>query len=409
MKNRYAALDFLRGVSIFGMIFSAIIPSGVLPAWMYHIQNPPPTHELDTSVNGIGWVDMVFPVFIFCMGVAIPLSGWHKFEKGCTVLAYVKSAFARFLMLWLFSYLYIITCFSDVNGAWSQVFTLLGFCSIFLIYVAIDKSCRISIFGINLKNPVLFMRSLGVVAVAATILIGHFCFGEVVNVQRRGIIIFLLAFIYLFGSLIWCFTRNRLGVRLVIFAVIFLFANVTRVLDWPGITYANPDIRWWFNMEYIYFLLLLIPATVIGDRLHAGGKLPYKLMGAMAALLMFWGLAMIVIEGGITKVPCTISYCFVTCSISILLLVVCRYICSWFPNSIVVKVFSGSGQNPLMSYIAFGNLVVPLMNLTGFIQIYKMAYPSGYVVCGVLRAAVAVFFTMLLVKWASDKKIFWKA
>lgn len=409
MKNRYAALDFLRGVSIFGMIFSAIIPSGVLPAWMYHIQNPPPTHELDTSINGIGWVDMVFPIFIFCMGVAIPLSGWHKFEKGCTVLAYIKSVFTRFLMLWLFSYLYIITCFSDINGVWPQVFTLLGFCSIFLIYVAIDKLCRISVFGINLQNPVLFIRSLGVVAAVVTILIGHFCFGEVVNVQRRGIIIFLLAFIYLFGSLIWCFTRNRLGVRLVIFAVIFMFANVTRVLGWPEITYVNPNIRWWFNMEYIYFLLLLIPATLIGDRLHVCDKLPYKLMGAMSAVLMFWGLAMIVIEGGITKVPCTISYCFVTCSISILLLAACRYICSWFPHSIVVKVFSGSGQNPLMSYIAFGNLIVPLMNLTGFIQIYKMAYPTGCVACGVLRAAVAVFVTMLLVKWASDKKVFWKA
>ena len=74
MGDRYQSLDFLRGVSIFGMIFSAIIPYGVLPAWMYHIQNPPPTHALDMNLPGIGWVDLVFPIFIFCMGVAIPLS-----------------------------------------------------------------------------------------------------------------------------------------------------------------------------------------------------------------------------------------------------------------------------------------------------------------------------------------------
>ena len=52
MKQRYLSLDFLRGLTIFGMVFSAIIPYGVLPAWMYHIQNPPPSHELDIAVTG---------------------------------------------------------------------------------------------------------------------------------------------------------------------------------------------------------------------------------------------------------------------------------------------------------------------------------------------------------------------
>ena len=95
--QRYLSLDFLRGLTIFGMVLSAIEPSGVLPAWMYHIQNPPPTHNLDVSVQGIGWVDLVFPTFIFCMGAAIP------FAKPS-----VKGIFSRFGMLWLFSYLYVL-------------------------------------------------------------------------------------------------------------------------------------------------------------------------------------------------------------------------------------------------------------------------------------------------------------
>ncbi|MBP9583943.1 MAG: DUF5009 domain-containing protein, partial [Bacteroidales bacterium] len=36
--KRYLSLDLLRGLTIFGMVFSAIIPYGVLPDWMYHIQ-----------------------------------------------------------------------------------------------------------------------------------------------------------------------------------------------------------------------------------------------------------------------------------------------------------------------------------------------------------------------------------
>lgn len=76
-SGRYLSLDFLRGITIFGMVLSAIQPSGVMPGWMYHVQNPPPTHDLNMAVPGIGWVDLVFPIFIFCMGAAIPLSLIH--------------------------------------------------------------------------------------------------------------------------------------------------------------------------------------------------------------------------------------------------------------------------------------------------------------------------------------------
>ena len=460
MGRRYLSLDLLRGLSIFGMIFSAIIPYGVLPAWMYHIQNPPPTHALDMGVPGIGWVDLVFPVFIFCMGVAIPLSGRRGADNAKLSLAYVKGVVGRFIMLWLFSYLYVLLNYSNVDGFWPQFFTLAGFGALFLIYY---------------KYPKPLLKSLGFAIAVAVMAVGHFCFGEVISEQRRGIIIFLLAFLYLFGSLIWHFTRDRLGLRALIFALLFIFTHITRLLDWPAITYANPSVRWWFNMEYFYFLLLLIPATVVGDMLYASkgkedgissegeGDSPSLLsehllypsiflfvvwqcyalymgitlinvavtllyMGSvvllsgrenknmrtmllMAGVLIVWGILFSPIEGGIKKVPCTISYCLATCGISILLLLVADYICKWLPGSLFVKIFSGAGQNPLMSYIAFDSLVVPLMKATGIISLYTSIYsaPDGNVALGILRAAMAVLLTMWLVSCFSRKGVFWKA
>lgn len=475
MGKRYLSLDILRGLSIFGMIFSAIIPYGVLPAWMYHIQNPPPSHALDMSVPGIGWVDLVFPVFIFCMGVAIPLSG--RRGSKCiaeTSLTYVKGVVERFVMLWLFSYLYVLLNYSNVEGFWPQFFTIAGFGALFLIYYKYPKPSPSlpveSAAKMLLRNRLL--KYAGFVIALAIMVVGHFCFGEFLSVQRRGIIIFLLAFLYLFGSLIWHFTRDRLGVRALIFALLFIFTHITRLLDWPEITYANPNIRWWFNMEYFYFLLLLIPATVVGDILYsrrgeAGCKSSSVLtiavsehllypsmflfvvwqcyalymgitlvnvvvsvlyMGSiilllgrkeknmrtlllMAGVLIVWGVVLSAIEGGMKKVPCTISYCLATCGISILLLLVADYICKWLPGSLFVKVFSGAGQNPLMSYIAFDSLVVPFMKATGIISFYTSLYsaPDGNVALGLLRAAVAVLFTMWLVSCFSRKGIFWKA
>ncbi|MEG1088904.1 MAG: DUF5009 domain-containing protein [Bacteroidales bacterium] len=455
--RRYLSLDFLRGLTIFGMTFSAIIPYGVLPGWMYHVQNPPPTHILNMGVAGIGWVDLVFPIFIFCMGVAIPLAGRRKMV--------LRETFERFVMLWLFSYLYVLLNFSTntingvaVAGVWPQVGTILGFALLFPIYLVIK----------NKTAYTKWIRIGGMFAACGVIAAGHFYWGEVINVQRRGIIIFLLAFLYLFGALIWYFTQENFKKRFVIFLAILGFTIVTQYAKWPILTYANPHIRWWFNVEYIYFLLLLLPATYIGDLLYnklSSGekiyesisskaihwifplmivlvgwlcyafymrlywsnlilsgiillflwngiktKLPqYKQMFLVAAGLLFCGLVFEPLDGGIKKVPCTIQYCFATCAISIFLLMVSDYICKYIPRSFFVNTFAGAGKNPLMSYIAFDSLIFPFIKLTGFITIYNATYPAGIYLLGVLRAAIATIFTMWIVSVFTRKNIFWKA
>lgn len=446
-KPRYLSLDFLRGLTIFGMVLSAIQPSGVMPGWMYHVQNPPPTHALDMSVPGIGWVDMVFPIFIFCMGAAIPFAKPNP-----------KGIFGRFVMLWLFSYLYVF-----INSSCSWV-TLAGFIALFLLYMVFKAKPKIC----GREVPVYYIRIIGVIAVLSVIAVNHFCFAEVISQHRRGIIIFLLAFLYLFGALIWYYTKENLKGRAAIFGLVLAFTLITQYENWPTITYANPKISWWFNVEYIYFLLLLLPATYIGDILQkrikegrelyvkgnstavgvvsllsfalvvwmlyalymqlywwnlfvSGGMLlliykivkkyipDYVAMVQMAAYLILVGEIIEPMNGGIKKVPCTIQYCLATCGMATLLLIVADYICQKLPGNFVVKVFAGAGKNPLMSYIAYSSFVMPLMNITGAIYLYRLAYPSGMHLLGFLRSVLMVFFTMWVVSLFSNRKIFWKA
>lgn len=444
---RYLSLDFLRGLTIFGMVLSAIQPHGVMPGWMYHVQNPPPTHDLNMMVAGIGWVDLVFPIFIFCMGAAIP------FAKPSP-----KSIFGRFVMLWLFSYLYV---FINSSNSWV---TLAGFAALFPLYMVFKTPPRI--FGREVS--VLAVRCVGLALLVGVIAVNHYFFGEVISVQRRGIIIFLLAFLYLFGSLIWYYTRENLSGRCAAFAMILAFTLVTQYKEWPTITYANENIRWWFNVEYIYFLLLMLPATYIGDLLkkRISANVPVYdssniKMAPVLALLCFalvawmtfafymqiywWNLGVSAVlsgaiyyivkryfpqyvavvqmaicliaageimepyGGGIKKVPCTIQYCLATSGMAMMLLVVADYVCHKIPGSLLVKVFSGAGKNPLMCYIAFDCLVLPLMNVTGAVALYRMAYPQGVHWAGFVRSVAVVFCTMWVVKLFTGKKIFWKA
>lgn len=474
MRQRLLSLDMLRGLSIFGMVFSAIIPSGVLPPWMYHIQNPPPTHNLDMAQAGITWVDMVFPIFIFCMGVAIPLSGRAKIAAGKSAKEYFKELFTRFFMLWGFAYLCVLLNMSSCGGALAQLLTLAGFCALFPLYLQSSK-------GRAVKWP---LRAAGILLCLLLIFIGERLYGFNISLGRRSIIIFLLAFLYLFGGAIWYLTRERLNLRALIFALLLLFTLVTQYLELPATTYANPNIRWWFNMEEFYFLLLLLPATYVGDLL-SGSKAPaetaaqakggkgalrvllegalsliimlfctwtlyflYKiyrpdfnaalsreslislnllincallpLMGigtarlwprfkgvfAIAALFLLWGLLMDPLDNGIKKVPCTISYCFVSFGISALLLIALNFAAQIRSNPLQ-RIFAGAGANPLMSYVAYYILLLPILKLTGTMTWLQEITASP--LAGVARAALLVLVSMWIVSLFSQKRIFWRA
>ena len=474
MRQRLLSLDMLRGLSIFGMVFSAIIPSGVLPPWMYHIQNPPPIHNLDMAQAGITWVDMVFPIFIFCMGVAIPLSGRAKIAAGKSAKEYFKELFTRFFMLWGFAYLCVLLNMSSCGGALAQLLTLAGFCALFPLYLQSSK-------GRAIKWP---LRAAGILLCLLLIFIGERLYGFNISLGRRSIIIFLLAFLYLFGGAIWYLTRERLNLRALIFALLLLFTLVTQYLELPATTYANPNIRWWFNMEEFYFLLLLLPATYVGDLL-SGSKAPaetatqakggkgalrvllegalsliimlfctwtlyflYKiyrpdfnaalsreslislnllincallpLMGigtaqlwprfkgvfAIAALFLLWGLLMDPLDNGIKKVPCTISYCFVSFGISALLLIALNFAAQIRSNPLQ-RIFAGAGANPLMSYVAYYILLLPILKLTGIMTWLQEITASP--LAGVARAALLVLISMWIVSLFSQKRIFWRA
>jgi predicted acyltransferase len=81
LPPRATALDALRGFAILTMVLSGVIPYRILPAWMYHAQIPPPTHQFNPELPGFTWVDLVFPLFLFALGAALPLALNRKLEQ----------------------------------------------------------------------------------------------------------------------------------------------------------------------------------------------------------------------------------------------------------------------------------------------------------------------------------------
>ena len=72
--HRIVSLDILRGLNVALMIFvNELAKVKGLPSWTYHAPG---------KIDAMTYVDMVFPGFLFILGMAIPLALQVRIKKG---------------------------------------------------------------------------------------------------------------------------------------------------------------------------------------------------------------------------------------------------------------------------------------------------------------------------------------
>ncbi len=78
-SNRVVSIDVLRGITILAMLLlndAAGVPG--MPAWLKHIQ--------PSDADGMTLVDVIFPAFLFIVGISIPLAIGRRLDKGESLL-----------------------------------------------------------------------------------------------------------------------------------------------------------------------------------------------------------------------------------------------------------------------------------------------------------------------------------
>lgn len=465
--RRADALDALRGLAILGMVFSGVIPfGGALPAWMYHAQVPPPEHTFNPEVPGMTWVDLVFPMFLFSLGAAIPLAQSRRLARGWSHWQVVLSTLKRGILLGTFA-IFVQHVRPHVLGTelgntrwW---IALAGFWILFLMYVQLPKS-----FSSWLRYGATAAGWLAGVVLLASL---RYPDGSGFSLDRSDIILVVLANIAIAATLIWLVSRSRWELRLGIMAVTFALLLTFGESNWLTRFLSASPIPWILHFAYWKYLLIAIPGTLVGDELvrwlqvsHleeeeatwqrwrysaiAGLMLVYPLVllvGFQARWLWqttltciglgwvgwglmrfpasstekllqrlytwgsYWlilGLALEPYQGGVKKDPATYSYFFLTAAASIFFLLFFFVAIAYFQQRRWLQLFSDCGQNPMVAYIGIANLILPLLALSGWKeQIDNMTQTPWQ---GVARAVV---YTLLLAAIASGftrLQLFWK-
>lgn len=263
VSKRADALDALRGLAVLAMVLSGTIARKTLPAWMYHAQEPPPIHDFNPQLAGLTWVDLVFPFFLFAMGAAIPLALSRRIAKGWDIKKVIGSILQRGFLLGSFAIFlqHIRPTVIDPNepGPHKWWLGICGFLILFFMFVRwptkkfswLRTAITVAAWsaGIGFVSRIKYPNGIGF------------------DVNRSDIILIVLANMAVFGSLIWLFTRSNTWLRVGFLGFVFAMRLASHTDGWIKLIWSASPAPWIFQFDYLKYLFILIPGTIVGDLL----------------------------------------------------------------------------------------------------------------------------------------------
>lgn len=133
--SRVLSIDVFRGIIIFTMVFvNELAGIANVPQWMKH---------LPANVDGMTFVDLVFPAFLFIVGMSIPFAIQARVNKGDSALEIFKHIALRSLGLIVIG-VFMVNAESGYDAAAMGIsmplWTLLMFIYVLLIWSNYPKS-----------------------------------------------------------------------------------------------------------------------------------------------------------------------------------------------------------------------------------------------------------------------------
>jgi predicted acyltransferase len=463
--KRADALDALRGLAILAMVFSGTLRYKILPAWMYHAQEPPPTHAFNKAIAGLTWVDVVFPLFLFAMGAAIPLALTRRLDKGWKISQIIGYIFKRGLLLGAFAIILQQLRPFTINSnpiANTWLLAMAGFLLLTLMFGRLPTAWKLGKYG---GAALMAIGWIGTLLLISQLSYG----GKGFQLERSDPILIALANMAIFGALAWWATRSAPFVRVGLLGILLALQFSASTDGWIKVLWESSPIPWLFQFYYLKYLFIVIPGTIAGDLILQWTQSPEDLeefqprsqqrlwlivlsmlmlclvllvglqsraillttvvSGAIAAVSWFlfkpllgstgkllqqlyqWGLYWLALglcfepyQGGIHKDPSTYSYYFVTAAIALFLLISLTVLISlfhWKPWLLI-----DNGRNPMVAYVAFANLLWPILQLTGLEDLILTV--TNTPIMGVLKGIIYTIPIALLTCYFTHIKLFWR-
>ena len=459
--KRALSLDALRGLFLLSMTFGFTIMSEKLPQWMYHRQMSPTDQFI--NVPGISWRDLAYVSFLFTMSAALPLTLTRRMDHGELEVGIIISMFRRFFMLFVFALLvgHSNTYFLGYTQP-ARVLAITGFVIMCLIFTRRRKDWNPTTYKLLNRfgwlaaiaffafSPLVYGKQFSldraddiIVGLAFAALTGSLTwYFTREKLQWRLAVLAGAAAMYL-GS------RNEGWLQEFwyssSFPAIYQWSEISLLcIVIPGTIAGDHLLRWmkappekqlavpnWSNGRLTLLsaiCLIITPLVVWGMYNRLVGvttaavfvlcicgtilvRSPRSSGENLIRQLFLWGTLWLMIglflepsEGGIRKVPETLSYFFTVTGTTSLLLVAFAAIIDLLKKRRFISALIDLGHNPLLCYVLFTVFLNSLFELIPAVRPVLQGSPGE----SILRSILSTVLVVLIVRFATRRRIFWR-
>ena len=376
---RIQSLDVFRALTMLLMLWVNEY-AGVkdLPHWMYHAA---------AQEDMMGFSDIIFPAFLFAMGMAVPFAVQNRLKKGDSLLQVSLHILLRTVALVVMGLFTANKCAYDpvasgIPSAWYSLLMVAGFFLVWNLYPKVSDARRYLFAGMKIAGIALLIYLL-VIFVPKE--------GQSFGTKWWGIL-GLIGWSYLGTSLIYLATRSNL--RKAIAA--FLLLTACCLLTFAGVFRGT-----W--AEYIPSQPVLYTLSVAGMLaailLQQYGRRPGSFYGVMVAIGVVMALCGWVAHHWwiISKIQATPTWLFYCCAMFFPAVALLHYLCDVKGKAHWFAIIKPAGTLTLTCYM------VPY--LTGnLMRLLELHWPSftysggaGLVRCA-LYSLAAIWIAWLLSK-----------
>jgi predicted acyltransferase len=352
------SIDALRGLVMFLMIFVNDLAGNdrVVPDWMVHFS------DRHAAGSGMTFVDLVFPAFLFIVGMSIPFALGSRLARGEAPGRILLHTVVRTLSLLLLGIMMVNESPNTTAMGWPATgWTALMYLSALLAFCELTPPMRTqppAETPRSWRRTTLFLRGVGLAGIfwlalafrgkhdhriltLSPFAIHHGWYG----------ILGLIGWAYAVGSLVFLLFRTRRTALLgcvVLLLCLYpadkngLFDNcfLSHWVDLGGTLGSHPAIT--VSGMLLATVLLTAETAAVGARL----RFTLFFMGGFAA-------AAVLVNGlyGISKDEATPAWCLWSCAITAALWLICYLLADVRRITVFSKPLAVAGQNVLLAYL----------------------------------------------------------
>ena len=384
LPKRILSIDVLRAITMLLMIFvNDVAGVAQIPKWIEHTA---------ADVDGMGFSDLIFPAFLFIVGLSLPFAIQARLKKGDSNTALISYILLRALALIVMGFFHVnLESYNSELALLSYpVYVILLTAGFFLIWLDYPEK-----MGKTIKSALMALGILTVAAMAYLYKGGTAAAPKGMEPQWWGIL-GIIGWAYLFSALVYFFTKGKLTTLITAFIAFALIniANHTQLIH----------VDLWMVGDASSITLMLGGAVI--STLYSvlvaqqKDKSLWLILTLSGVLAIVFGLLIRPYAGGISKIYSTPAWVWICMGISILMFELLIYLVDVRNKKNWFSLIKPAGTSTLTCYL-IPYVLYAVFNLIDFNYPHYFNYGIG----GIIRSLFIAFLVIRLVAFMEKKSI----